>query len=112
MVVALAWLAAAVLGAGSFLSEWALGFLLDCVFDSMSGFATTGLTFGSGPDHIARSVNLWRHSIMFIGGQGIVVVALSFLVRGSAGAQDVCGVRPATEKVLPRMWWKLPALSG
>ena len=103
VVVALAWLAAAVLGAVPFYLSGHWVSFLDCVFDSMSGFATTGLTLVQDLDHIARSVNLWRHLIMFIGGQGVVVVALSFLVRGSAGAFRMYVGEARDEKVLPNV---------
>ena len=97
------WLAAAVLGAIPFYLSGHWVSFLDCVFDSMSGFATTGLVLVQDLDHIARSVNLWRHLIMFIGGQGVVVVALSFLVRGSAGAFRMYVGEARDEKVLPNV---------
>ena len=102
-VVALAWLAATLLGAIPFYLSGHWKSYLDCTFDAMSGFATTGLTLVQDLDHLSRSVNLWRHLIMFIGGQGIVVVALAFLVRGSAGAFRMYVGEARDEKVLPNV---------
>ena len=103
VVVALAWLVAAILGAIPFYLSGNWKSYLDCVFDAMSGFATTGLALVQNLDHLSRSVNLWRHLIMFIGGQGIVVIALSFLVRGSAGAFRMYVGEARDEKVLPNV---------
>jgi trk system potassium uptake protein TrkH len=103
VVVALAWLAAALLGAVPFYLSGHWKSYLDCVFDAMSGFATTGLVLAQDLDHMARSLNLWRHLIMFLGGQGIVAIALAFLVRGSAGAFRMYVGEARDEKVLPNV---------
>src|SRR3990167_9984595 len=103
VVVSLAWLAASLFGAIPFYLSGHWGSYLDCVFDAMSGFATTGLTLAQDIDHASRAVNLWRHLIMFIGGQGVVVLALSFLVRGSAGAFRMYVGEGRDEKILPNV---------
>ena len=103
VVVALAWLVAAILGALPFYFSGHWKSYLDCVFDSMSGFATTGLVLVQDLDHISQAVNLWRHLIMFIGGQGVVVIALSLLVRGSAGAFRMYVGEARDEKILPNV---------
>lgn len=103
VVVALTWLAAALVGAVPFYLSGHWGSFLDCVFDAMSGFATTGLTLAQDLDHLSKSVNLWRHLTMFIGGQGVVVIALSFLVKGSSGAFKMYVGEARDEKVLPNV---------
>jgi trk system potassium uptake protein len=59
--------------------------LLDACFDVMSGFTTTGLALIQDLDHISVSLNMWRHILTFIGGQGMVVLALTFLTKGVGG---------------------------
>ena len=59
---------------------------LDACFDVMSGFTTTGLTLVQNLDHVSLGINMWRHILTFVGGQGMVVLALSFLVKGTSGA--------------------------
>lgn len=51
---------------------------LDANFDVMSGFTTSGLILIQDLDHVSMGINMWRHIITFIGGQGMVVLALSF----------------------------------
>ena len=62
-----------------------LNSFLDACFDVMSGFTTSGLILIQDLDHVSMGLNMWRHLITFIGGQGMVVLALSFLVRDNAG---------------------------
>lgn len=59
---------------------------LDACFDVMSGFTTTGLALTQDLDHLSNSLNMWRHMLTFIGGQGMVVLALSFIVKEGSGA--------------------------
>lgn len=59
---------------------------LDACFDVMSGFTTTGLILTQDIDHISMGFNMWRHILTFVGGQGMVVLALSVLVKNTAGA--------------------------
>lgn len=59
---------------------------LDACFDVMSGFTTTGVAMIQDLDHVSLSLNMWRHVLTFVGGQGMVVLALTFLFRDTAGA--------------------------
>ncbi|NLJ31527.1 MAG: TrkH family potassium uptake protein [Clostridiales bacterium] len=59
---------------------------LDSCFDVMSGFTTTGLVLTQDLDHLSNALNMWRHLLTFIGGQGMVVLALTFLAKGTNGA--------------------------
>lgn len=59
---------------------------LDACFDVMSGFTTTGLALIQNLDHVSLGINMWRHILTFVGGQGMVVLALSFLVKDASGA--------------------------
>lgn len=76
---------------------------LDSCFDVMSGFTTTGLTLIQDMDHIANGINMWRHLITFIGGQGMVVLALTFLVKGSNGAYKMYVGEAKDERLMPNV---------
>ena len=103
IVVALSWLVAMFLGAIPLYLSRHWNSYLDACFDAMSGFATTGLTLAQNLDHLSYTHNLWRHLIMFIGGQGVVIVALSFLVKGAAGALRLYVGEARDEKILPNV---------
>jgi len=102
-VVAVGWLVAMFLGAIPLYLSGHWGSYLNACFDAMSGFATTGLVLVQNLDHLSKSHNLWRHLMMFIGGQGIVIVALSFFVRGLSGAFKIYVGEARDERVLPNV---------
>lgn len=103
IVVSLSWLVAMVLGAIPLYLSGHWKSFLDACFDAMSGFATTGLTLVQDLDHLSYTHNLWRHLIMFLGGQGIVVIALSFFVRGFSGAFKMYVGEARDEKIMPNV---------
>lgn len=60
----------------------------DAFFETMSGFTTTGATVLVGLDTLAPSLNLWRHEMIWIGGLGIIVLAVAILpLLGVGGMQ-------------------------
>jgi trk system potassium uptake protein TrkH len=103
IVVSLSWLAAMLLAAVPLYLSGHWKSFLDTCFDTMSGFATTGLALVQDLDHISVSHNLWRHLTMFIGGQGIIIVALSFFVRGFSGAFKMYVGEARDERILPNV---------
>jgi len=103
IVVSLSWLVAMVLGAIPLYLSGHWKSFLDTCFDSMSGFATTGLTLVQDLDHLSYAHNLWRHLIMFIGGQGIVIVALAFSIKGLSGAFKMYVGEARDERILPNV---------
>lgn len=103
IVVSLSWLAAMALGAIPLYLSGHWKSYLDACFEAMSGFATTGLVLVQDLDHLSYAHNFWRHLTMFIGGQGIVVVALSFFVKGSSGAFKMYVGEARDERVLPNV---------
>lgn len=102
-VASLSWIAAMFVSAIPLFLSGHYGSYLDTCFETMSGYATTGLSLVQDLDHMANSHNFWRHLTMFIGGQGIVVIALTFLFRGTAGAFRVYVGEARDEKILPNV---------
>ena len=100
-VVGLSWVLATVLGALPYwLSSTARGWadeahtiktlmtVADCLFESQSGFSTTGatvLTELEDPELVPRCILFWRSSTHFLGGLGIIVLFVAVLGQGSAG---------------------------
>ena len=103
IVVSISWIVAMFLGAIPLYLSGHWKSFLDACFDAMSGFATTGLALVQDLDHLSYAHNFWRHMIMFLGGQGIVVIALSFFVRGFSGAFKMYVGEARDEKILPNV---------
>ena len=102
-ITALGWLVAA--GAASI--PLALtphyGSFIDAMFDSLSGLTTTGLTLVADLDHMAHSHNMWRHLTQLIGGQGILVAALSLAVGTRGGAVALYVAEGRDDRILPNI---------
>jgi len=103
LVVSLSWVAATLVGAIPLYLSGHWNSYLDACFDAMSGFSTTGLTLVQDLDHLSYAHNLWRHLIMFIGGQGIVIIAISSFVKGISGAFKLYVGEGRDERVLPNV---------
>jgi len=103
IVVSLSWIAAMVLSAIPLYLSGHYKSFLDACFETMSGFTTTGLSLVQDLDHLSCAHNLWRHLGPFIGGQGIAIIALSFLVKGTSGAFKMYVGEGRDERLLPNV---------
>jgi trk system potassium uptake protein TrkH len=97
------WIIATALGAVPHFLSGHEGSYLDAMFDVMSGYTTTGLYLLQDLDHASFGLNMWRHLLTYAGGQGIVVIALTFLFRGTAGAYKVYVGEGKDERLLPNV---------
>ncbi|XGI83000.1 TrkH family potassium uptake protein [Halorutilales archaeon Cl-col2-1] len=122
LMVPLTWIAVVVIGAIPYVveahgippvypapyPESSLGDPVDAVFESMSGFTTTGATVMesiSFESH-SRALMMWRQETQWLGGMGIVVLAVAILPRLSvAGAQlmEAEAPGPGIERLTPRI---------
>ncbi|MBR6412753.1 MAG: TrkH family potassium uptake protein [Alphaproteobacteria bacterium] len=79
LTTTLVWVSYTLLAAIPFyLSEYNLT-LTDSVFEAMSGLTTTGSTILTGLDEMSQGLLLWRSMLQWLGGAGIVIVAIMIL---------------------------------
>ena len=100
----LAWIMVATFGSLPFLLS-AQGFSLsEAFFESMSGITTTGATIISDLDNSPKSILLWRAIMQWLGGIGIVVMAITILPLLKVGGMQLFKMEgpDSTEKILPR----------
>ncbi|MBN1288398.1 MAG: TrkH family potassium uptake protein [Actinobacteria bacterium] len=103
VVVSAGWLFAMVFGAIPHYLSGHFSSFLDACFDVMSGFTTTGLFLLQDLDHVSNGLNMWRHVLTYAGGQGIIVVALTFLFVRTSGALSIYLGEGKEEKLLPNV---------
>ena len=103
VVASSSWVMATVLGALPHYLSGHFGTFLDAMFDVMSGYTTTGLYLLQDLDHVSHGLNMWRHVVTFAGGQGIIVIALTFLFQGTAGAYKIYVGEGKDERLLPNV---------
>lgn len=87
ILVSLTWMLISAITTVPLIREGHLSFT-DAFFETMSGLTTTGATVMAGLDTLAPSLNLWRHAINWLGGMGIIVLAVAILpMLGVGGMQ-------------------------
>jgi len=89
IVVVMFWIALGIAGAlPFFLTEVPEMSFTDAVFESISGLTTTGATVLTGLDDMPQSVLFYRQFLSWLGGMGIVVLAVAILpLLGVGGMQ-------------------------
>jgi len=79
----------------------------DAYFEAMSGLTTTGSTVLTNLDNLPLSINLWRHQLVWIGGMGLIVLAIAILpLLGIGGRQMFKAETPGPmkdSKMTPRI---------
>ena len=103
-IVAFGWLSAAVFGAIPFIMVGISP--LNALFESMSGFTTTGSTILTDIESYPKGILFWRCLIQWLGGMGIIVLFIAILPKlGVAGRQlfraEAPG--PTEDKLKPRV---------
>ncbi len=78
VIVAVMWIAMSVLGALPFVLGLDMSFV-DAFFEATSGYTTTGSTVIVGLDGIAPSILFYRQEINWLGGIGVIVLAVALL---------------------------------
>ena len=80
LITALFWIVLSVFGAAPLMLVPHLEMsLADAVFESVSGLTTTGATVITGLDSLQRSILLYRQLLQWLGGIGIIVIAMAIL---------------------------------
>lgn len=105
-IVTLSWVAASLFGALPYLWSGTFDNLADAVFETVSGFTTTGASVMTDIEAPARSVLFWRAMTQWLGGMGIVVLLVALVpLPGTGGLQMVQAESPGPtpEKLRPRM---------
>ena len=108
LVVALFWVVLGSFGCIPFLLSQDLHLsLTDAVFESISGLTTTGATVLTGLDHLPRDILYYRQQLQWLGGMGIIAIAVAILpLLGIGGMQLYKAESPGPvkdNKLLPRI---------
>jgi trk system potassium uptake protein TrkH len=91
LVVSATWLLAAAFAAIPYVLEGSdqLGHPIDAYFEGMSGFTTTGASVVTDFDELSKSMGLWRQFTQWLGGMGIIVLAIAVLPRLRVGGRQL-----------------------
>ncbi len=88
LLVSLSWLTMTLAAAVPLMRAAPALSFTDAYFEAMSGLSTTGSTVITGIDQLPHAVNMWRHALHWLGGMGIIVLAVAVLpLLGVGGMQ-------------------------
>ena len=104
--VALGWIVLSISGALPFLISGEITNIFDAVFETVSGYTTTGATILSDVESLSKCILFWRSFTHWIGGMGILVFVLCILPL--AGGNNMHLMRaespgPSVGKLVPRV---------
>lgn len=106
VIVVLSWLSVSILGMLPYLFSGSIPELHNALFESMSGFTTTGATILEDIESVSPSILLWRSLTQWIGGMGIIVLTVAlFPLLGIAGIELFVAEAPGptSDKIHPRI---------
>lgn len=98
------WLVLPIFGAMPFVLGATEARIVDAFFEAMSGMTTTGSTVFTGLDDMPKGLLLWRGILQWLGGIGIIVVAMVFLPELRVGGMQIFKSEAfeTMGKILPR----------
>ena len=118
-IVALGWTAVGIFGAIPFYLGDGYFTFTDAVFESVSGFTTTGSSVLTNIEAVSKGLLLWRSFIQWLGGMGIIVLSVAILPFLGVGGMQLYKAEvpsPVPDKLKPRIrdtamvLWKVYAL--
>ena len=104
LLTALSWLTIAIFGSLPFIFSNLELSITDSFFESMSGITTTGSTIISNLQEAPKSILLWRAMLQWLGGIGIIVMAITLMPIMNVGGMQLFKIssNDSSEKLLPK----------
>ena len=105
-IVTFAWTAMAVSGALPYLISGTADGIVPAIFEAMSGFTTTGATVFTDIEALPEGILLWRSVTHWLGGMGIIVLAIAILPYIGVGGMQLFRAEvpgPTPERLRPRI---------
>ena len=106
VIVALSWIALSLFGAVPFCISGVIPNYLDAVFETVSGFTTTGASILSECEALPRCMLMWRSFTHWVGGMGVLVFIMAFVPLSGGQNMHIMKAEspgPSVSKLVPRV---------
>ena len=106
VIVALSWITLSLFGALPFLFTGSTRSFVDALFETVSGFTTTGASIFSEVESLPRSILMWRSFTHWVGGMGVLVFIMAFLPLSGGHNMHLMRAEspgPEVSKLVPRV---------
>jgi trk system potassium uptake protein TrkH len=106
LVVTLGWITMSLSGALPYMFTGAIPSMTDAFFETMSGYTTTGASIMNDIEIMPKGILFWRSTTHWIGGMGIIVLAIAILPLLGIGGMQMFAAEapgPSSDKMHPRI---------
>ena len=106
VIASLSWIVLSIFGAIPFVISGALPNIADALFETASGFTTTGASVIADVEALPKSILLWRSFTNWIGGMGVLVFLMAFLPLSGGNNMHIMKAEspgPSVSKLVPRV---------
>ncbi len=106
IVVALSWIALTMIGALPFTLSGEIPSYIDAVFETVSGFTTTGASILTNVEVLSKGLLFWRSFTHWVGGMGVLVFVMAIVPNMSERSIHVLRAEvpgPTVGKIVPRL---------
>lgn len=106
VAVALSWIVLGFFGAMPFYQTQTIPSFVDAIFETISGFTTTGASILSDVEHMSKGIQFWRSFTHWVGGMGVLVFVLALLPVTDADSIHLMRAEspgPSVGKLVPRV---------
>ena len=106
VIVALSWIALSVFGALPFVFSGEIPSFIDALFETVSGFTTTGASILKDVEALPKSMLMWRSFTHWVGGMGVLVFVMAFLPLSGGQNMHIMKAEspgPSVSKLVPRV---------
>jgi len=106
VIVSLSWIIMSTLGALPLFLSGSIPNFIDALFESVSGFTTTGASIATSVEDLPKCCIFWRSFTHWIGGMGVLVFIMAFLPLSGAGNMNLMKAEspgPMVGKLVPRV---------
>lgn len=106
VAVALSWFVLSLTGAIPFVLSGSIPHPIDAIFETVSGFTTTGSSILTDVESLSKSVLIWRSFTHWIGGMGVLVFLLSLLPLAGGYHMNLMRAEspgPSVSKLVPKV---------
>lgn len=106
VIVSMSWIVLSLFGALPFFFSGAIPNFIDALFETVSGFTTTGASILSEVESMPKAMLMWRSFTHWVGGMGVLVFIMAFIPL--SGGQNIHIMKaespgPSVSKLVPRV---------
>lgn len=106
VIVSLSWIVLSIFGALPFCISGEIPSYIDAVFETVSGFTTTGSSILTSVESLSHAALIWRSFTNWIGGMGVLVFVMAFVPLSGGNNMHIMKAEspgPSVSKLVPRV---------